>query len=104
MRCAPNGRMGTDDDRVLTRLSFGTAHRQRSNCHDLSHVGQTLRSGVPALPRTDISRRCRAVACVSRGNLAYREPIALAAYTVCCEPSTKLPYTSALSTGGTGSL
>jgi hypothetical protein len=66
------------DDRVLTRLSFGTAHRQRSNCHDLSHVGQTLEPGVPALPRTDISRRRRAVACVSRGNLAYREPLMLA--------------------------
>ena len=67
-----------NDDRVLTRLSFGTAHRQRSNCHDLSHVGQTLEPGVPALPRTDISRRRRAVACVSRGNLAYREPLMLA--------------------------
>ena len=33
---------------VPTRLSFGTAHRKRPQ--DLSHVMQTLMSGVPVTP------------------------------------------------------
>ena len=56
---------------ILTRPSFSTARRERPS--DLSHLRQTLNPGMPVLPFPSASLDADwAVACVSRGRLAYR--------------------------------
>jgi hypothetical protein len=56
---------------IPTRPSFSTARRERSL--NLSHLRQTLNPGMPVLPIPPASLDTGwAVACVSRGRLAYR--------------------------------
>ena len=70
------------DDRVPTRVSFGTAHREKGRIRlTLSHIGQTLEPGDSAPPANGASLDtagqwplCRAVTSPTENRVSHQEP------------------------------